>query len=193
MNYVIYVPEKDTTIVFYEGTGDNLLPEDMEKGLNDYVNMAVYNGKLTPRAFSFLVKQGKIEYIDDNDYEQYVGDSMYMFNNEKEPYCGYDSDSLPYILGYELAADWFDNEKLTNVIYLGVFSDDGELVFNFHETLEDHRPKKFTIAYAVTGGFEIEAMSYDEANEIAEEKIETMPWEDLFGSNGVQITEVIES
>lgn len=37
LDILVYVPERETFIVISEGTGDNLLDEDYEMGLKDYI------------------------------------------------------------------------------------------------------------------------------------------------------------
>jgi len=37
LDILVYVPERETFIVMSEGTGDNLLKEDFEAGLEDYI------------------------------------------------------------------------------------------------------------------------------------------------------------
>lgn len=37
LDILVYVPERETFIVMSEGTGDNLLDEDYEMGLKDYI------------------------------------------------------------------------------------------------------------------------------------------------------------
>ena len=40
---VVYIPDMDDLIVIEEGTGDNLLHEDIENGYLDYVNYDVFH------------------------------------------------------------------------------------------------------------------------------------------------------
>lgn len=40
---LVYVPEKETFIIIAEGTGDNLLPEDMDEGYVDYINYYTFD------------------------------------------------------------------------------------------------------------------------------------------------------
>lgn len=35
-NIMLYVPSLDKSVFFYQGTGDNLLDEDIKQGLNDF-------------------------------------------------------------------------------------------------------------------------------------------------------------
>ncbi|MCQ2081638.1 MAG: hypothetical protein MJZ11_08260 [Lachnospiraceae bacterium] len=76
-DYVLYyIPSTNQTIYCYEGSGDNLLEEDREQGLNDYVNYSVMPGRVEPSAFE-----------EDEYYDETVGDGgMYMFNNEDTRY-----------------------------------------------------------------------------------------------------------
>lgn len=77
-DYVLYyIPSADKTIYCYAGCGDNLLPEDLAKGLNDYVNYAYFNGKVEPSAWD------ENEYYDDYESED---SGMFLFNNEDTRY-----------------------------------------------------------------------------------------------------------
>lgn len=77
-DYVLYyIPSADKTIYCYAGSGDSLLPEDWEQGLNDYVNYAYFNGKVEPSAWE------EDRFYDDNESEDA---GMYMFNNEDTRY-----------------------------------------------------------------------------------------------------------
>ena len=74
---IYYIPTKCETIMVYEGSGDNLIDEDLEQGYNDYVNYYTYFGKVSEQ--EFLDK--------DEDWDEGSKDSgMWFFNNKEMPY-----------------------------------------------------------------------------------------------------------
>ena len=42
---LLFIPEKELFVSIAEGTGDNLLPEDIEAGYADYINYEVLTAK----------------------------------------------------------------------------------------------------------------------------------------------------
>lgn len=67
ISFIVYVPSVDKTIVFYEGTGDNLTSEDIEDGYDSYANTAIYEGRMTNENLTDIIKGDKYA-IDDNDH-----------------------------------------------------------------------------------------------------------------------------
>lgn len=84
----IYVADDEVIIEFDEGTGDNLLPEDIEAGYVDYVNYTVYD-------------------ISDLDYVREVDGGMILL---KKPYSEVYSTEFKSASGR--AYTYFDDDKL---------------------------------------------------------------------------------
>ena len=76
---MVYMPESGLFINAVEGTGDNLLPEDMEEGYVDYVYITIYkwNGdELEEFDGSMMLLKETFEDKYGNDNEALVKDVM---------------------------------------------------------------------------------------------------------------------
>lgn len=76
---MVYMPESGLFINAVEGTGDNLLPEDMEEGYVDYVYITIYkwNGdELEEFDGSMMLLKEPFEDKYKNDNEALIKDVM---------------------------------------------------------------------------------------------------------------------
>ena len=77
---MIFIPEKRWFIVFSEGTGDNLLPEDYDAGYVDYINYDVLIAGL--------------DAYGDPSYGQYDGGMVLL----SKPYGNYSLEQIIYFV-----------------------------------------------------------------------------------------------
>lgn len=93
---IIYVPETNRMIKISEGTGDNLLNEDIEAGYVDYINYDIYDPKVLAE---------DIDSVDSEDggmilFTEYVQDK-YKDITEAAPAVldmAYGNEDMPYFI-----------------------------------------------------------------------------------------------
>lgn len=89
---MVYIPELACFLYAAEGTGDNLLHEDIEQGYVDYINIETYTYQdreliESDGGMKLMTRMFDDVYEDDENGDQLVKDAMdMMFDSDKYAY-----------------------------------------------------------------------------------------------------------